>query len=74
MKSSEILSIGEAVLMEEPRSPQQAVLFMQRKALQIGIRELTDKRDRFERAIEKLERDLDRVEKLAEASLLGDVF
>lgn len=74
MKSSEILSIGEAVLMEEPSTPAQAVLFMQRKALQIGIRELSEKRDRFERAIERLEKDLDRIDRLARESLQPGVF
>lgn len=74
MRSSEILSIGEAVLLEEPQTPAQAVLFMQRKALQIGIDELTQKRDRFEAAIERLERDLARIDKLAAASLTDSTF
>lgn len=65
MRSSEILSIGEAVLLEEPSTPAQAVLLMQRKTLRIGIDELTRKRDRFEAAIEKLERELKRIDDLA---------
>lgn len=74
MRSSEILSIGEAVMLEEPSTPKQAVLLMQRKALKIGIDELRDKRDRFERAIESLERELSRIDKLATASVTGDEF
>lgn len=69
MRSSEILTIGEAVLLEEPATPAQAVLLMQRKTLKIGIDELTQKRDRFEKAIEKLERELKRIDELARATL-----
>ncbi len=69
MRSSEILTNGEAVLMEEPKTPQQAVLWMQRKTIQIGIDELVKKKDRFERAIERLERELDKIDRLA----AGDV-
>lgn len=65
MRSSEILSIGEAVLLEEPSTPAQAVLLMQRKTLKIGIDELTQKRDRFDAAIERLERELRRIDELA---------
>lgn len=74
MRSSEILTIGEAVLLEEPQTAAQAVLLMQRKTLKIGIDELTDKRDRFDRAIEKLEKELQRIDKLAAASLTDGVF
>ena len=65
MRFSEILSIGEAVLLEEPSTPAQAVLLMQRKTLKIGIDELTQKRDRFDAAIERLERELRRIDELA---------
>jgi|JI10StandDraft_1071094.scaffolds.fasta_scaffold267228_1 hypothetical protein len=69
MRSSDILTIGEAVLMEEPKTPQQAVLWMQRKTIKIGIDELVSKKDRFEKAIERLERELDKIDRLA----AGDV-
>lgn len=58
------MTIGEAVLTEEPSTPTQAVLLMQRKTLQIGIDELQGKIERFERAIEKLEREKRRVDAL----------
>lgn len=74
MRSSEILTIGEAVLLEEPSTPAQAVLLMQRKTLKIGIDELALKRDRFDRAIEKLEAELKRIDKLAAASLTDETF
>ena len=65
MRFSEILSIGEAVLLEEPSTPAQTVLLLQRKTLKIGIDELTQKRDRFDAAIERLERELRRIDELA---------
>lgn len=69
MRSSDILTIGEAVMMEEPSTPSQAVLLMQSKTLRIGIDELVQKRDRFDKAIERLEKELARVEELASAEI-----
>lgn len=69
MRSSDILTIGEAVLTEEPSTPNQAVLWMQRKTLQIGIDELRLKCERFENAIVKLERELKRVDALCQATV-----
>lgn len=69
MRSSDILTIGEAVMLEEPKTPAQAVLWMQRKTLKFGIDELAQKKDRFERAIERLEKELERVDKLAKADV-----
>lgn len=69
MRSSDILNIGEAVLIEEPSTPTQAVLWMQRKTLQIGIAELRKKCERFENAIVKLERELKRVDGLCQETI-----
>ncbi len=63
MKSSEILSIGEAVLIEEPKDAEQAVRLMQLKVLQIGISELVERSGRFERAATSLEREATKIEK-----------
>lgn len=69
MRSSDILNIGEAVMTEEPKTPNQAVLWMQRKTLQIGLDELRMKCARFEKAIVKLERELKRVDGLCQETV-----
>lgn len=72
MRSSEILTIGEAVLAEEPRDAEEAVRLMQLKVLKIGIRELVEKAGRFEGAAHTLEREASKIEKALSREFQGE--
>lgn len=63
MRATEILSIGEAVLAEEPKTPEQAVKLMQLKVLNLGWAELEQKATRFQNAAKSIDRDAKRIQK-----------
>ncbi len=69
MKSDEILSICESVLVEGHETPKAAVLAVERMCLTITIQELQSKGEGFLRTADRMRGELEKLEKEARDEL-----